>query len=278
MAPSLLRREGRRAFGRDPAGYARYRLPYPRRVREILERRCGLAPGAAVFEIGPGPGVASRILLRAGADPLCAIEPDPRLARYLDVSLRAARPRVLIVNTPFEEAVLPEGLFDLGVAATSFHWVNEHRALPKIARLLRPGGWWAMWWNRHGDPERPTEFQRATMAIWGSRPSRYEQWVRDSRRQMREEVRRRLRHLRATGRFDRIAYEAIRSEVDLTAHEVRGLYGTFGEVGKMPLRARTRFLDAIERVARVEFGGTIRLTTVTPIYTARRRPDDAPRP
>lgn len=277
MSPSLLRREGRRAFGRDPAGYARFRLPYPRRVFDLLERRCGLGRGAAVFEIGPGPGVASRSLLRAGADPLCVIEPDPRLARYLDRSLGARRTRTHIVRSAFEDVALPEGVFDLGVAATSFHWVNEYRALPRIARALRPGGWWAMWWNRHGDPDRPTEFQRATMAIWGSRPGRYGRWVRDNRRQMRREIARRLGHLRGNGRFDRIAFEPIRWHVDLTAPEVRGLYGTFGEVGQMPPRQRVRFLDSIERVARTEFGGVVRFSILTPIYTARRvRTDDPP--
>ena len=231
-----------------------------------------------MFEIGPGPGVASRSLLRAGADPLCVIEPDPRLARYLDRSLGDARTRTHIVRSTFEDAVLPEGTFDLGAAATSFHWVDEYRALHKIARTLRPGGWWAMWWNRHGDPDRPTEFQRATMAIWGSRPGRYDRWIRESRRQMRREVARRLGHLRGNGRFDRIAFEPIRWHVDLTAREIRGLYGTFGEVGKMTPRRRTRFLDAIERVARAEFAGVVRLPIVTPIYTARRVPSDGPRP
>lgn len=277
MSPRLLRREGRRAFGRDPAGYARYRLDYPRRVFDVLERRCGLRRGSAVFEIGPGTGIASRQLLASGADPLCLIEPDPRLARYLNTALGRARSRAHIVNATFEEARLPEGVFDLGTAATSFHWVDEYRALPKIARWLRPGGWWAMWWNRHGDPDRPTEFQRVTMpAVGGYSPKRFSQWVGESRRDRRREVDRRLGHLRTRGRFERVGVESIAWTTVLTAHEVRGLYGTFGYVGQMAPRRREAFLTELERIAREEFGGRIRYPMQTLLFTARRSADPPP--
>ena len=60
---------GRNVFGRDPALYARARPGYPERVFEVLRERCGLRPGAAVLEIGPGPGSATRRLLELGARP-----------------------------------------------------------------------------------------------------------------------------------------------------------------------------------------------------------------
>ena len=53
------RSEGRTVFGRDPALYDRARPGYPERVFEILRDRCGLRPGTAVLEIGPGPGTAT---------------------------------------------------------------------------------------------------------------------------------------------------------------------------------------------------------------------------
>ena len=178
--PTLLRREGRSAFGSDPRGYLRYRIPYPPRVFEILESSCGLKAGARVFEVGPGPGVASRELLRRGADPLYAIEPDPRLARYLGGTLTPRR-RVRVVRATFEDAALPEGSFDLGVAATSFHWVHGRVGLPKVARLLRPGGWWAMWWNRHGDPDRRGQFFHAIQPLYSPRPAVQARWIRQDR-------------------------------------------------------------------------------------------------
>src|SRR5207237_10029841 len=73
----------RRLFGADPGGYDRARPDYPSRVYEILTERCGLRPGPATLEIGPGTGLATRRLLALGADPLVAVESAERLAEYL---------------------------------------------------------------------------------------------------------------------------------------------------------------------------------------------------
>ena len=60
---------------------------------------------------------------------------------------------------------LHEASFDLGLSATAFHWLNEDLALTKVAKLLRPGGWWAMVWNVFGDERRPDPFHEATKAL-----------------------------------------------------------------------------------------------------------------
>lgn len=57
---------------------------------------------------------------------------------------------------------LREANFDLGLSATAFHWLNEDLALKKVAKLLRPGGWWAMVWNTFGDQHRPDPLHEAT--------------------------------------------------------------------------------------------------------------------
>jgi SAM-dependent methyltransferase len=138
MTAGIDRSFGRRAFGADPAKYHAARPAYPEWVFQRLSEACGLRPGAAVFEIGAGTGTATRQLLSRGADPLIAIEPDPRLAAFLRQTITDQTLQISLV--PFEEAELAEVGFDLGVAATSFHWLEEDAALAKIARLLRPGG------------------------------------------------------------------------------------------------------------------------------------------
>ncbi len=117
----------------------------------------------AVFEIGPGTGTATRRLLELGANPLVAVEPDDRLAIFLREAMADAA--LTVVNSTFEEAALPEASFDLGLSATSFHWLDEDLALAKVAKLLRPGGWWAMVWNVFGDQHRPDPFHEATKIL-----------------------------------------------------------------------------------------------------------------
>jgi SAM-dependent methyltransferase len=258
-------------FGRDPRVFERSRLEYPPRVFEILRKRCGLDSSSVVLEIGPGTGKATRPLLTEGIRSLRAVEPDPRLARYLRNRVRRFRDRVEVANLGFEEAELPARSFDLVVAATSFHWLDERRALRKVARILKPGGWWAAWWNHHGDPFRPTPLSRSLHELDGGRGATWEDWLRRERDRARRESERRLALLRRDGRFDRISFEEVRWRVRLSTARVRGLWSTFSEVATLPARRRRRFLDDLAKLMDRRFGGSVRLPVVTPIYMARRR-------
>jgi len=159
---------GREAFGANPANYDAARPGYPDWVFDTLRDVCGLGPGGRVFEIGAGTGKATRRLLALGAERLVAIEPDPRLAAFLRRACVA--PALTVRNMPFETVDLPEAAFDLGFAATSFHWLDEDAALAKIRRLLRPDGWWAAVWHVFGDPERRDLFHEATVELFEGAP------------------------------------------------------------------------------------------------------------
>ncbi|MEO6981388.1 MAG: class I SAM-dependent methyltransferase, partial [Mucilaginibacter sp.] len=154
---------GREAFGGDPAAYHAVRPAYPDWIFEMLVERGCLGKDTATFEIGAGTGIATQRLVEFGANPLVIIEPDSRSAAFLCNIIQANE--LSIISEPFEDAELPENSFDFGVSATAFHWLNEDIALEKIARLLRPGGWWCMIWNVFGDPSRHDAFHEATREL-----------------------------------------------------------------------------------------------------------------
>jgi SAM-dependent methyltransferase len=264
------RRRGRRLFGRDPAEFDRVRPDYPDRVYRVLEDRCGLSRGTATFEIGPGTGKATRELLRRGASPLVVVEPDPRLARFLRRSLGAGAARVRIVRSPFESAVLPAGAFDLGVAATSFHWLNERRSLRKVARLLRPGGWWAAWWSRTGDPLHPSAFGRAVDPLFDELPGRRSSRLTERAAFERERERRRAA-LRDVGLFDRVRVDTFHWTRVVDTETLVGLHRTFSNISTLPRAIRERFLARLERIADDQFAGRVALRMVVTLFTARRR-------
>ncbi len=271
MSRYVARSVRRRSFGGDPSGYDRGRPPYPRAVYDLLERRCGLGPGCATFEVGPGTGIATRELLRRGADPLVAVEADPRMARFLVSRLGPERRRLHLVLAPFESAVLPEGVFDLGAAATSFHWTGERRGIRKVARLLRPGGWWAMWWSRHGDVDRPSAFHRALQPLYRRRPAPGRAEGRRRRGRPRGEDRR-SELLRTSGLFSAVERRVFRVPLTLRTEEVVALWSSFSDVRTRPVAEQRRFLSELARIADEQFGGTVRFDNLVTVYLARRTP------
>ena len=270
MPRRLGRDWGRRAFGSDPTLYDRARPSYPAGLFALLRTRCGLRPGFRAFEVGAGTGLATRSMLDLGASSLVVVEPDRRLARYLVGALGPRSSRVRIVPTTFERADLPPASFDFGFAATSLHWVPEGPALHKAARLLRPGGWWAAWWNVFGDPVRPIPFQKALEPIYQNLP-RGPASRRRGRMPFALDRASRLAALQRSARFSRISARVFRRRVTLTTDRARSLYATYSEFSSLSPSRRERLLDELAGIARDRFAGRIALPILTPVYTARRR-------
>lgn len=255
------RTAGRRVFGQDASGYDRARLPYPARIYELLQSRCGLREGTATFEIGPGTGIATRELLRLGADPLVAIEPDERLAGYLRENLTS--PALSIENVTFEETNLSPARFDLGVAATSFHWLEQDLALEKVAQALRPGGWFAMWWNVFG--AKHDQFYDALEPIM--KP--IEHPLGKSVDSFSDDMAARIGDLRSKCRFGDVKAETFRENVALDAARIRALFSSFSPIRMLAPERQIKILDEIEQVARDRFDNRVEREVRTIVYTAR---------
>lgn len=125
--------------------YVRYRPSYPPESMTFLEEACGLTPGSIVADLGSGPGNLTRLFLDYGAR-VFAVEPNP--------GMRAAAERAFVGNPLFvsidataEESQLPGESVDFIVAGQAFHWFDRERAKGEFRRILRPGGWIALFWN-----------------------------------------------------------------------------------------------------------------------------------
>lgn len=258
-----LREVARHVYGSDPAGYAEGRPDYPGEVYEVLVSRCGLHPGSGVVEIGPGTGLVTRWLLAQGAT-VVAVEPDAGMATFLASTL--SNPGLKVVGETFEQAALPSAAFDLAVAATSFHWVDQAAGLPKLGRIVRPGGWVAVWWTIFDDPDRPDPFRDATTRLLGDADPSHQ--ARRSSFQLGTEQRRRdLEHL---GGFEDVRSQLIRSAVRFTSAQIYAFYGSMIQVRLRPEPERRLLLDGIQAIAERDFGGEVTRPFVTALYTGRR--------
>lgn len=263
---TITTEDGRSAFGADAANYDSARPEYPSRIYEILCTRCGLAPGARVFEIGPGTGLATRPLLKAGAS-VTAIEPDERLAAKLREC--AGDPPLRIINATFEAAELAAGAFDLGASATAFHWMDQRAALEKVATVLKRGGWWSAWWNVFGDPERADPFHDATTHLFQASASPSYSPLFKHPFALHSEAR--IADLEAAGSFEDIGFDLMHWTLVLTADQARALYASFSNVTTLPESERTKLLDGIHAIAATTFKDRVERNMCTALYTARRR-------
>lgn len=260
----LDRAFGRQAFGADAANYDAARPDYPAWVFDSLRDQCGVGAGSHVFEIGAGTGKATAPLLALGADPLVAIEPDTRLARYLRAS--NPTPALRVSEQTFENASLSEKSFDLGLCATAFHWLDETAALAKIARCLKPGGWWAALWNVYGDNVYPDFFHEATKGVLAGPASPGEG---RGGTPFGLDAQARIAAIDATAAFERVLYRTSHWPLVLSPDQTVALYSTYSNVTALPNAAEA--LAELRRVAQTQFEGRVTRNMTTILYLARRR-------
>ena len=265
----MAREAGRRLFGADVDAYDRGRPGHPPRVYELLVERCGLAPGTRVLEVGPGTGQATRRLLELNAD-IVAVEPDDRLAEHI-----RSVGEVTVLNQPLEDVDLPPQSFDLAVAASSFHWVDECPGLAKLAAALRPGGWVALWWSHFGAEEPASPFQQALRPVvdelFAARGIELEESPAVSAGggpRFGLDVEGRLGALAHAG-FELIEHELISWRHTWDAARIRALFASFSPIIRLDEETRLAALDVVEQIAELDFAGHVELPILTALYTAR---------
>ena len=134
------------SFGAAAAAYAEHRPGYAEAaVRWALEPVLDRQP-VRVADVGAGTGKLTATLVSLDAE-VTAVEPDPQMLG----ELRRTMPAVSSVPGSAEEIPLPDASLDAVLAGQAMHWFDMDRALPEIARVLRPGGVLAGLWNVDDD-------------------------------------------------------------------------------------------------------------------------------
>jgi SAM-dependent methyltransferase len=126
------------SFGAVADAYDRARPTYPREAAAWL---AGLEH-AHVLELGAGTGKLTEQLSALGHRVL-ATDPLDAMLRHL-VARVPGTPAVLATA---EQIPMRARSVDAVIGAQAFHWFDLDRALPEIARVLRPGGHLSLAWN-----------------------------------------------------------------------------------------------------------------------------------
>lgn len=241
-----------RSFAQVADAYDRGRPDYPAEAAVWLT---GDRP-RRILELGAGTGKLTTTLVELGHE-VVATDPLPDM---LD-RLAANAPRARTVVAEAERIPLPARSVDVVASAQAFHWFDHARALPEIARVLRPGGHIALVWN---DRDERIPWVRRLGATMGG-PGKAEDPTHT---------------LLASGVFGYVESATFRSWQPLDRARLRDLVRSRSNVVAMTETERQRLLAAVDTLYD-EYGrgaDGMLLPYVTRCYRAVVRPQVSPEP
>jgi SAM-dependent methyltransferase len=217
-------------FARAADVYERARPEYPPEAVIWLADRLELRPGRVVVDVGAGTGKLTRLLVPTGAR-VVAVEPQEEMLAVL----REAVPEAEALEGSAESLPLADGFADAVAAASAFHWFDASRALPEIARVLRPGGRLALVFNTR-DPEDALQRELTELLVpHGIRVS----WMRDLDPP---------RTLEARGLFEPPEYTEFRHEQRFDADALVERVASISYVALLPDEERAELLAQVREL------------------------------
>ncbi|HUB39347.1 MAG TPA: methyltransferase domain-containing protein [Streptosporangiaceae bacterium] len=137
----------RSVFDSAAGEYDTARPSYPDALFAELASQTGPLTGLLTLDCGAGTGIASRQLAARGARVVSLDIGERMLAKA-----RTRNPEAACVLADGNRMPARSAAADLVTFAQSWHWFDPRRAPAEVARVLKPGGHWAAWWNRvHSD-------------------------------------------------------------------------------------------------------------------------------
>jgi SAM-dependent methyltransferase len=216
----------------------------------------GLAPGASVLDLGAGTGKLARAFLAGGFD-VVAVEPLEGMRKVATGSVGVER----VLAGTAEAIPLGDGSVDAVVSGDAFHWFDGERAVPEMARVLRPGGGLAVLFNVPGfdDPPPPwaVELGRLLDELRPEHPA----FTGDA-----------FAALDASGLFGRRSQHAVAHVHDTDREGIVANVASISYVGALPADERAAVLARVDALLRAggveEVGWPVRVEITT---CSRRR-------
>ncbi|MDP9250673.1 MAG: methyltransferase domain-containing protein [Chloroflexota bacterium] len=217
--------------------YDRFRPGYPDELFDEIARRLELPEHPQVVDLGAGTGRAALAMAERGWR-VTAVEPGHAM---LDVLRARASDAGLLVATrqaSAEATGLAPGSVDLVAAAQSFHWFDQDRAVAEMARVVRPGGGVALFWNVRDEEASPfvaDYHQLLEERFGGADTGRYLQAGRPGGQ---ERTRQAFEGLSSFAPLEKVE---LRHELVMSAEEFMGMAFTASYVRALPDDEQMRF-------------------------------------
>jgi SAM-dependent methyltransferase len=219
--------------------------------------------GGDILEIGCGTGQATVPFAQRGYRIRC-VEMGAELAALARRNL-ATYPTVEVLSGTFETAPLADATYDLVISAT--HWVDP-ASYPKLARVLRPQGAIALFWNKHiASDVDGGFFDRAQAAYRQHAPG----FVREEGIPTAETLPDESAALAATGLFGDFTVRRYPWVERYDTASYLRLLDTYSNYRALPPEQRQRLYGGIAAILDSQFGGQIAKQYLTVLYIAHCR-------
>ena len=244
-----------RSFDGAARSYELGRPGWPPEAVEIAARRLGLERAAAVLDLAAGTGKLTRLLAGRFAS-VTAVEPLPGMRAVLEAEVPGAP---ALAGTA-EEIPLADASVDAVFVAEAVHWFELERAVPELARVLRPSGGVAVLYNRLVRGDQSVAWRQEADGI----NDRYRLPADDVDPQDEAPWR------AALATLGTVADDAVEHVQRLDAPGIEALYASFSRIAGLPEDRRAAALAEILAVLERHGVREAELTYRTEITTARR--------
>ena len=153
----------RATFNEVAGQYDSARPTYPKQVFEEITSLTGLKESSALLEIGSGTGHATVGFAHRGLSIHC-VELGANMVAIAAQKL-ADFPSVTFEVADFDHWETKKK-FDLAYCVSAFHWLNPATREQRIAALLQPRGWLAVWRHRHVRDSASNDFLDALQEVY----------------------------------------------------------------------------------------------------------------
>ncbi|MGZ6256713.1 MAG: class I SAM-dependent methyltransferase [Candidatus Limnocylindria bacterium] len=258
-----------RSFDAWADEYDRYRPTYPDALFAHIARELELPQTPHVADLGAGTGRASVAMASIGWR-VTSVEPGGPMLEVLRSRATEEGLSIETVQATAEATGLASASFDLATAAQAFHWFDQPAALTEIARIVRPGGGVALFWNVRDEERSPfvADYHRILERYGGVAEGKYLQAGRASGRSSTREA------LEATEGFGAPELHELRHELPATADGFIGMAFTASYIRALDPEVQDRFrAETIELMARHGHRGDepFAVPYRIDLWTARRR-------
>ncbi len=246
----------------DIVGLYNYARPgYPQELFEEIITYSGINSSSRTLEVGAGTGQATTFFANHNYK-ITALEIGRKQVSYLTQKYKKY-PNVCVNRQKFED-IPSDPRFDLIIAASSFHWIDETIRYKKAYAILNDRGTLAQFWHMH-------PVQKFSGGIFDEINAVYNIYFKGKKfyedSDLRHLILKRMHQL-TTYNFKDVSFYKYKYEHTYSVAEYTALLSTYSYVRSLADQKK-EFLDCIYKCIEKQ-GGMIHIPTIIHLYLAKK--------